>query len=252
MNLIRADFYRLLKNKAFYILLALIFLMPMATCAMFPEASVETIIFRGLDTTLFCSISGIMIALFVGKDYDNHTIRNKICYGEKRLKIMGATFLESALVCLAFAVTSILSSLAFGGIFCVFSFSEDFAAKLLCQIAILLAFSAVVAAITMCAKSMKIGLVVALMISILLSSVGQMLPMLSVSSPLAAFLCRVLYSTVSSNLLNSVNGTYAYVSYAQGVAIFDRMYLNSLLLALVYLAVSLGVSAVVVKKQSYK
>lgn len=47
-----------------------------------------------------------MIALFVGKDYANNTIRNKICYGEKRLKIMGMTFLESAVICLAFAAVS--------------------------------------------------------------------------------------------------------------------------------------------------
>lgn len=70
-----------------------------------------------------------MIALFVGKDYANNTIRNKICYGEKRLKIMGMTFLESAVICLAFAAVSVVSSLIFGSIFGQIAFTADFAPK---------------------------------------------------------------------------------------------------------------------------
>ena len=182
MNLLKADFYHLIKNKVFYVLLSLTFFMPILTCVMFPEMTVEKIIFQGLDVTLLCSIIGIMLALFVGKDYDNNTIRNKVCYGEKRSKIMAVTFIEGAIICLIFIAVSVLSSFVFGSIICKFAFTADFAAKFFCQIFILLAFSTVVTAITICTKSMKIGLIIALMISIILSAIAQMLPMLAVTN----------------------------------------------------------------------
>lgn len=255
MNLLKADFYHLLKDKAFCVLAALTLVMPLATCLMFPDMTAETVIFQGLDTTILCSIVGIMIALFVGKDYANNTIRNKICYGEKRYKIMAVTFIESAIICLLFVAISVLSSLIFGSTIGEFAFSSDFAAKFFCQIAILLAFSMAVAAITVCTKSMKIGLVITLLISVLLSAVSQMLPMLAVTNNIAALLCRVIYSTVSSNLINSAGGTYIYTSYTAGGAAsvtFGHMYLNALVLAAVYAVIAIGITAVVVRKQSYK
>lgn len=115
MNLLKADFFRLFKNKAFYILLGVTFAMPILTCIMFPTMTVEKIIFQGLDTTLFCTICGIMIALFVGKDYDNNTIRNKICYGEKRMKIMGVSFVETLLITIMFVAASVYTSYMQGG-----------------------------------------------------------------------------------------------------------------------------------------
>lgn len=255
MNLLRADFYRLVKDKAFYVLIALTVLMPLLTCIMFPDMTVERLIFQGLDATIFCSVTGISIALFVGKDYANNTIRNKICYGENRLKVMTATFVECAVICLVFVIVSTIASLVFGCIFGEFSFTVDFAAKYFCQICILLAFSVVVAAITMCTKNIRTGLVVTLMVSIILSAIAQILPMLAVTNELAAVLCRIVYATVSSNLLNSVGGTYVYTKYSQtGIqtASFGHLYLNALLLALVYAAVSFAVTFLVVKRQSYK
>lgn len=255
MNLLKADFYHLIKDKVFYVLLAITFIMPILTSVMFNDMTVERVIFQGLDTTLLCSIVGIMIALFVGKDYANNTIRNKICYGEKRYKIMTVTFLESAIICLAFVAVSVLSSLIFGSIFGQFAFTADFAAKFFCQILILFAFSTVVAAITMCTKSVKLGLVITLMISIVLSAIAQMLPMLAVTNGIAAFLCRIIYATVSSNLLNSIGGTYVYTSYMQSGAAsitFNHMYLNAIILAIIYISIAIGVTAIVVKKQSYK
>ena len=256
MNLLKADFYHLIKNKVFYVLLALTFIMPILTCVMFPEMTVEKIIFQGLDVTLLCSIIGIMLALFVGKDYDNNTIRNKVCYGEKRSKIMAVTFIEGAIICLIFIAVSVLSSFVFGSIICKFAFTADFAAKFFCQIFILLAFSTVVTAITICTKSMKkIGLIIALMISIILSAIAQMLPMLAVTNAIAFFHCRIIYATVSSNLLNSTGGTFIYASYAQSGAAsvtFGHLYLNAIILSVVYILIAVGVTAVVVRKQSYK
>lgn len=255
MNLLKADLFLLIKDKVFYVLAALTFLMPLATCLMFSEMTVEAVIFQSLNTTILCSIIGIMIALFIGKDYANNTIRNKICYGEKRFKIMGMTFVESAFICLIFVAVSIFSSFIFGCLIGEFAFTADFAAKLFCQISILIAFSLVVGAITVCTKSMKVGLVITLLISILLSAVSQMLPMLAVTNNIAMFLCRIIYSTVSSNLMNSTAGIYIYHSYAaDGVATatFDHLYLNSIVVAVVYAALAIGITAIVVRKQSYK
>lgn len=255
MNLLKADFYHLLKDKVFYVLLAITFLLPFATCLMSPDMAVDKAIFHSIDTTFICSIVGIMIALFVGKDYANNTIRNKICYGEKRYKIMSVAFIESAIICLIFFVVSFVSAFIFGSIFGEFTFAAGFVPKILCQIAILLAFSTVVAAITICSKSVKIGLIVTLMISILLSSLSQMLPMLAVTNEIAAFFCRIIYATVSGNMLNSVNGTYIYTSYTQSGAAsitFCHLYLNSMILVVVYILIAVGLTAIVVKKQSYK
>lgn len=255
MNLLKADFFHLVRDKVFYVLTAITFIMPLITCLMISDITVERTIFQGIGTSVLCPIIGIMIALFVGKDYANNTIRNKICYGEKRFKVMGITFLESAIICLAFVIVSVLSSLIFGSIFGSFALTADFAAKFFCQILILLAFSAAVAAITMCSKSMKTGLVVTLMISVILSSIAQILPMLAVDNGFAYFLCRVFYATVSGNLLNSVGGAYVYTSFMQfgGASItFNHMYLNSIILSFVYILIAVGVTTIVVKKQSYK
>lgn len=255
MNVLKADFYHLIKDKLFYVLLTLTFIMPLLTSIMFPDMTVEKAIFQGLDTTILCSIIGIMVALFVGKDYANNTIRNKICYGERRYKVMAINFIESAFICIDFILVSFISSFVFGSIIGEFSFSADFAAKLFCQFAILIAFSTVVTAITVCTKSMKIGLIITLMISILLSAVAQLLPMLAATNGLAAFLCRIIYATVSSNLLNSTDGSYVFNSYSQTGAVtatFNHLYLNSLILAVVYAVLSIGITAIIIRKQSYK
>lgn len=255
MNLLKADFYHLLKEKVFYVLLGIICVFPFVTCLLSSDMTSEQAVLHSLDTTFICAIVGIMIALFVGKDYANNTIRNKICYGENRHKIMAATFIESAIICLVFVTVSVLSSLVFGGIFGKFAFSPDFAAKLFCQILILLAFSIIVAAITISTKSMKIGLVVTLLMSLILSSVAQMLPMLAVTNGTAAFFCRIIYATVSSNLLNGTGGTYICKSFSRTSSAsitFNHLYLNSIAIAAIYALIAIAVTTIVVKRQNYK
>lgn len=255
MNLLKADFYHLIKNKVFYVLLSLTFFMPILTCVMFPEMTVEKIIFQGLDVTLLCSIIGIMLALFVGKDYDNNTIRNKVCYGEKRSKIMAVTFIEGAIICLIFIAVSVLSSFVFGSIICKFAFTADFAAKFFCQIFILLAFFHC----RYCNHHLHEE-----------HENWSHYSAHDFDHPLrdsadaahacgdqriAFFLCRIIYATVSSNLLNSTGGTFIYASYAQSGAAsvtFGHLYLNAIILSVVYILIAVGVTAVVVRKQSYK
>jgi hypothetical protein len=256
MNLIKADFFHFIKDKVFYVLIALTFIMPLFTCIMYSSMAggagltVESSIFQGIGGSIFCPLVGIQLALFFGKDYANNTIRNKICYGENRYKIVLITFIESIIITLAFVVVSFLSSLIFGSVFGTFSFSSEFAAKFFCQLAILIAFSLMVTAIVMCTKSAKTGLIVTLLISVVLMAVSYLLPVLAVDNVIARIACRILYITVSNMVIDTkcVNGVYPVGSSFA----FNNMYLNALLLALIYAIISVGVTLLIVRKQNYK
>lgn len=53
---------------------------------------------------------------------------------------------------------------------------------------------------------------------------------------------------VSTMLVNGTDGIYA----ASGGASFDHLYGNALALSLAYVVLSVGITTIVVKKQSYK
>lgn len=79
MNLLKADLFHFIKDKVFYVLIAITFLIPLVTCAMYgSNMTVGNLIFQGIGTSIFCPLVGIQLALFFGKDYANNTIRNKI------------------------------------------------------------------------------------------------------------------------------------------------------------------------------
>lgn len=98
MNLIKADLFHLRKDKVFWILLLIVVAIPFATCIMVDYMSggfginAENIIMQGIGADIICAILGIGISSFVGRDYANHTIRNKLCYGEKRTKLCSWIF----------------------------------------------------------------------------------------------------------------------------------------------------------------
>ena len=99
MNVLKADFFRFLKDKTTYILLGIVFLMSPLTCIMYSlmgnsSFTVERLIYQGLGTEILCVIIGLHLSMFIGKEYANNTIRNKLCYGEKRYKIVGCFFLH--------------------------------------------------------------------------------------------------------------------------------------------------------------
>lgn len=254
MNLIKADLFHFIKNKVFYVLISLTFIMPLFTCLMYSSVgngatiTVENAIFQGIGGSIFCPLVGIQLALFFGKDYANNTIRNKICYGENRFKIVLITFAESIIITLAYIVISLLSSIIFGAIFGTFTFSSDFVAKFFCQLAILFAFSLMISAIVVCSKSAKVGLIVTLIISVVLMAVSYLLPVLAVNNVIAQIACRILYITVSNMTIDSVNGVYTVGSSFT----FNHIYLNALLLALAYTVISIGVTVLIVRKQNYK
>lgn len=252
MNILKADFFHLKKDKMFYTLLGITFVLPLLTCLMpfifgTAKSTAETVVFKGLGTDILCILIGIELASFVGKDFVNNTIRNKICYGERRDKIVLSYFIEAFVITLIFIIVSLVSSLLFGAILSEFTFTADFMPKLLCQILILLSFSFVITGIVVCSKSVKTGFIFTILISVLLNAISLVMPMFASTSQLANILCHTLYMIVSSMLISSSGGIYTY-----GESVFGNLYLNAILIFVIYSIISIVVSLMVTKKHEYK
>ncbi|MGN1134927.1 MAG: ABC transporter permease [Oscillospiraceae bacterium] len=253
MNLLKADFFRFFRDKTTYILLGIVFLLPPLSCLMYRMSgdgtfTTEVIVFKGLGTDILCAVLGLLFSLFLGKEYSNNTIRNKLCYGENRFKIAACFFLESVIITLIFVAVSIISSLIFGSVLGTFEFSDDFLPKLFCQTAIIIAFSVLITAVVVSSKNMKAGFMVTLMISVVFTAISYALPSLAVKYPAAETACRSLYMVVSTMLISSVDGVY----HVGTQFAFENIYSNALLLSSAYILLSVGASMLAVKKQSYK
>lgn len=98
-NLLRANFSRLFKSKIFY--LAVLVMAGLAACATWNQwdemrkygsiASVDYALF--LSQVLFGIVAAIFVSLFVGVEYSDGTIRNKLMVGRKRTDIYLANFI---------------------------------------------------------------------------------------------------------------------------------------------------------------
>ena len=104
-NIINAEFRRLFKNKFFYIALVLSFLVP------FAEMTEEYLYYkrqnRGgelgmqydynsmMNLVIFPFLIAVFVSLFIGKDFHDGTIRNKIAVGNKR----GVIYFSELAVC---------------------------------------------------------------------------------------------------------------------------------------------------------
>lgn len=228
--------------------------MPVASCIMMDSlfggfgVNAESVIMQGISADVLCAILGIAISSFVGRDYANHTIRNKLCYGEKRYKIMAVNFFLGFLITAVFLAVSFASALLSAGFFGKAGISAGFWGKYLCQAAILFSFSMLITAVVVCTKSEKAGFLFTVIAAVLLSAFSYLLPMLAQISGLARVVCRCLYMVVSTMLVNSTDGVYT----AGSGAVFDHMFLNALVMSFAYAALSIGTASVVVRKQSYK
>lgn len=254
MNLIKADLFHLRKNKVFWVLLCIIAIMPIASCIMmksvFGNAMIDSqsIILQGVGVDIMATFLGIAISMFVGKDYVNRTIRNKLCYGEKRYKVVAVKYLMSILMTIVAIVVSFAFSLLSTAIFGEISFTAEFWCTYLCQAAIIFAFSILITSLCICTKSEKAGFIYTLIAAVLLSAFSQLLPQLAQISDIARVASRCIYTVVSNMLVGSVGGIYTVTETVS----FGGMYLNALLMSLAYIVVSVGVTLFVVRKQSYK
>ncbi|MGM9857916.1 MAG: ABC transporter permease [Bacilli bacterium] len=252
MKILKADLFHLFKDKLFYLLLGLTFLLPLFTCIFTNSISsnimdIDSFIFQGLSIDIISVLIGIQLASFIGKEYQNNTIRNKICYGEGKIKVAIVFLLDAFIISLLFITVSLIGSLLFGIIFCEHNISDDFIAKLLCQCLIIISFSICVASVIISSKSMKSGLIFVILISLLLGSVSYVFPVAAASNKFMAFLSRILYMVVSNMLLKSDYGIYKVTGYT-----FTNLYLNAILVSLIYILVSISICLLIVRKQEYK
>lgn len=96
-KLLNANFYRLIKNKIFWLsVIATVIMAFVLFCILDLSNGIETILFKHIG------VSGIFISiftsLFVGIEYANGTIRNKIIVGHSRIKIYLSNLMMSITV----------------------------------------------------------------------------------------------------------------------------------------------------------
>ncbi|MCI8281013.1 MAG: ABC transporter permease subunit [Lachnospiraceae bacterium] len=124
------------------------------------EATLETSFF---DFIMFASIlMSVFISLFLGTEYGEGTIRNKIVVGHKRSEIYGSNLLICMMVNLLLVAAYLLPSLALG-IPLVGSFRSGFGAILIlfgCSILLLSAYTALYTAVAMVCQSRAVTAVI--------------------------------------------------------------------------------------------
>ena len=117
-RLLRANFSRLFKSKILYLCICVQGIITFF--AVFPyraDFSVEKIISENaLSSMLF---SAVFVPLFLGTEYSDKTIRNKIISGHTRVEIYSANLISAvtgtAMICLAPLVTALIMALTFNG-----------------------------------------------------------------------------------------------------------------------------------------
>lgn len=119
-KLLRANFVRLLKSKPLYLCVAVqIFLTFLDVLPYKNNFFIEKIIYgNSLFPMLF---SAVFVPLFLGTEYSDKTIRNKIISGHTRFEIYLANFISAAsgvfIICITPLITALILSLPFGGHF---------------------------------------------------------------------------------------------------------------------------------------
>ncbi len=119
-KLLNANFSRLRKNKVFWLCIAAVFLIAAFNVLNFYRqiTSVDEVAFAGLEEhyfellPLFGILSSIVIGLFLGTEYSDGTMRNKLIIGHTRTNI----YLSSAVTCAAVSAAVTFSMFVGGAI----------------------------------------------------------------------------------------------------------------------------------------
>lgn len=165
-NCLRADFVRLFRSRFFWILM--VFLFGSGTLTAFDQYS------RALDNDLISIISVVMLlgsifaAFFIGTDYSDGTIRNKLIVGNSR----AAVWFSNLIVCCAAAEMMCLSTLLPLAIFGSIAgrgyalTAEELLFRLLIENLALLAAIALIVLIAMLVKSRSSAIVIGTFLSL--------------------------------------------------------------------------------------
>ncbi|MDE6034982.1 MAG: ABC transporter permease [Ruminococcus sp.] len=183
-KLIKANFSRLFKSMFFKVCLifsaGLGILMDMARYIdiqknqeLYAKFGVE---YKSADGFAFSLVLYIIFAIsaftavFVGTDYSDCTIRNKLMVGNKRTEIYFANFITCAVANVIILMTSIIVTLGFGyALFRVTSLTaKETAICIIIQCVTMIGFSAILVLISMLIQSKASGAVTALIMTIVM------------------------------------------------------------------------------------
>ena len=119
-KLLRANCVRLFKNKIFYIgIFVQIFLTVFLITRLRNGFVIDGTLFSGSYASML--ISAVFVPLFIGTEYSDQTIRNKIISGHTRFDIYAANYISAALgtfiICITPLMTAFIMALPFGGHF---------------------------------------------------------------------------------------------------------------------------------------
>ena len=265
MSLFKSDLFRLSKEKSLYILAAIVALFSLLKCLtinmiigeegtyLLGDAILQSI---GLD--ILGTIVAIGISFYNGKEFSAKTIRNKICCGESRYKIFIVKLIINLLIAIALFIVSFGTAAIAGGILFDNTLGEEFWEKALCQLALLIGFSSLITCVVNVTMSMKASLILSVALFIFLNAFSYMLPQMG-DNPIVKIACQSIYMVVSTMLMSSVEGVYEITKtefidheIIRTVITYDHMYLNCILIGVVYTVVAVAVSLAVIRKQDYK
>ncbi len=187
-KLLSANFMRLKRDKFFWIGIAFMFaagvFFPVMKYADMKQTGAINNIENGFFAcTLFIGIiMAVFCSLFIGTEYSDGTIRNKIVIGHKRASIYLANFITSAIVSIAMSLMFFLPFLCIGVPLLGF-FEMDIQLVLLFSLAALVlavAFSSIFTLISMLNRNKTITAIICILLAVLFLVVGaQMNKMLS-------------------------------------------------------------------------
>lgn len=260
MNLLISDFYRFVKDKVLYVLLGALAVLSFLICIVYNlldsegNVAVTSVMMQCLGVDTMGVIVGIAVALFCGKDYEHNTVRNKICCGEGRYKIYFTKLIESLVIASLFFGFTMLCCTIFGAFFFKFKVVDEFWIKVTCEWLLLLGFTAIINCLCVTTKSTKVTIIFTVVQFVVLNALARMLPSIGDGFIIKA-ICRALYFTISVMMLGSTDGLYTVNIFSGGERIvveYNGMYLNTILAAVIYIIIAVGISLWVVRKQEYK
>lgn len=119
-KLLSANIMRLWKEKVFWIVIAVVFTLGVAIPISIKITEIRLGVFNSIDPVFgqFAMFIGVVLAIFcsffVGKEYSDGTIRNKIICGKKRVDIYFANFVTCTVVSLMLCAAFFLPYLGIG------------------------------------------------------------------------------------------------------------------------------------------
>lgn len=190
LNLLHANFKRLVKSKLFYIFSILMFLIVAFYSLILKIYSSNGSMGNSVDLFFisFPSISliptigiavSVMGSVFLGQDFNYGTIKNKIIMGKTRIEIYLSSLITVFVAGVFFYLSYYLAVFTIGMITIgnplVFLDKVDVIKLMLYQLLLVLTYSSIATAITFITKNMTASVVILIIFSVVLMTVGYSL-----------------------------------------------------------------------------